>query len=1633
MDSENNPNININVGPDSGSKLEPSPQPEPNHAPNPKPNPALKSESDPASAPKPNSDSKPTTKKPSPFQRFKALFTKENPHYKRNRAILVAFTAAFIGIIIVVVAAILSTTNGNQALSILNVVPTEIDDGILGSNSHFVVETEHGSVEKVRSAIYLEPAIDYEIKEVNPGSTYEIIPASSLADNTVFNVDSISNEVVAYKWAFQTKKDLSVSKIYPANGANYVSENTVIEFSFSYPNVENVTEHFSISPQVSGKLEQLERSWRFTPDSPLTANTTYEITISAGLTYGEETMTQDFHSSFSTFERSVASSDTKNKGITLDGVSVFTESENPVVVFDYSDRDYFYNSETIAIEKIDNVDDYIKHLQGEQITGTIIGNFNFEKSERTEYSEKLAILNQTLPTGYYVFHFKSADDQNLYTADIEVNNLAAYAFESERDVVVWAAENNELRPGIKVNYKNQDYETGENGLLTITNVSNFSDELEYLKIGNSEQPLAIALKNFKNDLYPRGFIYTDRPLYTPNDTIKVWGYIPLQFFKDAPNRDNFSIVFDEIKQQVTVDSEGFFSTEIKLDNYKDTTDFITLNYNDASLAYRYIEIENYTLENYTYEFVSSKNYVNAGENINFAIRVSHVTGFPAINKDIVVTYEGHDYYGTTNGSGEASFSFPTTYSVASWDDASSYTTKYIDVKSGGAEYNKYSNGTTFFIFKNNLILRGANQADNNTVKFTAKALDLSEPVNTDYSYKNLPQTNFSGSATLRFYEDRHHRYISGYNYNEYTKENVPIYRTDTSTSVIGEVAVNFDNGEFTYNYPTNFKDPESDVYYTYRAAVATTDSTGRPAYSYSTVYYENYYLGESRNFYGYNAVWSWLGSNPTSSYLYDLYNFGIKDTAASSDSYRTTSYSIGDTLKLGLYDPSGANVENAGEVLAIAFQENIISTNIFSDNTFDLSFDQTLYPGVGVAGAYFVDGKFYRIAPNYFDYDESNSELTVNIETDKSSYAPGDTVRAKVVVTHPDGSRANGKVNLSVVNEAIFSATEDNTSILSSIYANKYFKSYSMSTYRDYSLFDGGGRGGGGGDGRSNFGDTIFFGSKNLSNGEAEFEFKLNDTITSFRLTALAVENGEIIDAGAGTTEIVSSLPLSISTVIPKKVKNVDDLVLNASSITSVGDSIDYTFTIEELGRTLTASAAPGQSVSANFGKLDLGTYTVTIAGQDSAGNNDKMTYTIDIVETAQEIAIKKTVAIGQESEITPTKNPIVVELYDQDTKNYLTYLNFLEENQTTRLDTIVAYYKSLEFKNKYYNENASVRVPSLDAYLTADGRLRPLDSAEGDYILTALTNFYMPDYFDLKASNYGLNLDDDTSTAIKKLLVLASFKEPVLLDLQAAAANEIDTDNEDRLLLGIAFAFIGDYNSAKSLYQDLRFTSVRKDLLAVLSSFIDKSDTVELINSTMDSNPTSDYLPFAMISFFENNEVDLSHKSTVNVTVNSETTQVEILPLEIVKQTYYSDNLTSLKFTSKSDDVFATYYYQGGISELSENYDADIVAHLENVSVGQTGALVLDISALTDRNGVLNIALPSSLKFSATFSGENGLFLMRNNNEYVKLSLSERYTDDTIRIPLYVAAPGNYELEPVIFTSKDGHHISNSVVFDIN
>ena len=75
-------------------------------------------------------------------------------------------------------------------------------------------------------------------------------------------------------------------------------------------------------------------------------------------------------------------------------------------------------------------------------------------------------------------------------------------------------------------------------------------------------------------------------------------------------------------------------------------------------------------------------------------------------------------------------------------------------------------------------------------------------------------------------------------------------------------------------------------------------------------------------------------------------------------------------------------------------------------------------------------------------------KVDVEITADKEKYYPGDEVTLTVKTTN-NGKPVKSFVNVSVVNEAVFQVTEDITSILEEVYANKSYPVYTYSTFKD--------------------------------------------------------------------------------------------------------------------------------------------------------------------------------------------------------------------------------------------------------------------------------------------------------------------------------------------------------------------------------------------------------------------------------------------------------------------------------------------------------------------------------------------------------------------------------------------------------
>lgn len=263
---------------------------------------------------------------------------------------------------------------------------------------------------------------------------------------------------------------------------------------------------------------------------------------------------------------------------------------------------------------------------------------------------------------------------------------------------------------------------------------------------------------------------------------------------------------------------------------------------------------------------------------------------------------------------------------------------------------------------------------------------------------------------------------------------------------------------------------------------------------------------------------------------------------------------------------------------------------------------------------------------------------------------------------------------------------------------------------------------------RTDFGDTACFETvETNSKGIATVEFTLPDNVTTYTVTAHSANKDLYV--GVNKLDIVSKLDFFIQSTEPRNVKVTDDLVLNATSIAEEKYNVEYEFTIKELSKTLKTKANTNSIATVNFGKLDYGTYHAVIRGKHE-NQEDAIEYEFNIVKSTQEVKDKKTVEINQETTIKPSKNPIVLEIYNKDMKQYIDYIEFIESTLAERLDTQIAYNQIQGIKEKYYNTQNSMNYIDLQEYGAGERAFKNLKSGKEDLLLTALICKYANEYY---------------------------------------------------------------------------------------------------------------------------------------------------------------------------------------------------------------------------------------------------------------------------------------------------------------
>ena len=182
------------------------------------------------------------------------------------------------------------------------------------------------------------------------------------------------------------------------------------------------------------------------------------------------------------------------------------------------------------------------------------------------------------------------------------------------------------------------------------------------------------------------------------------------------------------------------------------------------------------------------------------------------------------------------------------------------------------------------------------------------------------------------------------------------------------------------------------------------------------------------------------------------------------------------------------------------------------------------------------------MATTELNVSAETKQLHVDISTDRQVYAPGEEVTVNIDVKDSGDKPALAEVSLAMVDEAIFSLSNDLTpNIFAAFYGPR---DWSVATFSSMSptriILDGGGRGGGGGglesgsQPRTDFQDTAawFPTSQTDASGRATVTFTLPDNVTSWRLSAKAITLSHLV--GQSHTNIETKKDLLLRPILPR-------------------------------------------------------------------------------------------------------------------------------------------------------------------------------------------------------------------------------------------------------------------------------------------------------------------------------------------------------------------------------------------------------------------------------------------------------------------------------------------------------------------
>ncbi|MBK8431330.1 MAG: Ig-like domain-containing protein [Chloroflexi bacterium] len=406
------------------------------------------------------------------------------------------------------------------------------------------------------------------------------------------------------------------------------------------------------------------------------------------------------------------------------------------------------------------------------------------------------------------------------------------------------------------------------------------------------------------------------------------------------------------------------------------------------------------------------------------------------------------------------------------------------------------------------------------------------------------------------------------------------------TSEVEELPVaNFDEVELDGNgrASVTFTPPKSGIY---RAYVQATDGQGNTAVS---------------------TTYTWVSGGDyvpwrrTNDHGFDL----ITDA---------TTYKPGDTAQILIASPfqgtahALVTVERGHitqhEVIVLESNSTIYRLPITGDMAPNIFVSVMVMKGVDE----FSEAPDFKLGMTQFTVEREEQELNITITPDRTTLGPRDTVNYTVRVTNHAGQPVQAELSAALVDLALLSISEPNSiplidffystrwlSVRTALFLTKNMDSYNAELQEQIK-----GGGGGGGDGgimsiREDFKDTAHWVGQlqTDANGVATFSVELPDNLTTWRLDVRAITADTLV--GQATNDVQTTRPLLVSPQTPRFFVQGDAASVGTVVRNTTNQSMEVDVTMQATGAVVDELTAATQTVTVAANGSALVLWDITI------------------------------------------------------------------------------------------------------------------------------------------------------------------------------------------------------------------------------------------------------------------------------------------------------------------------------------------------------------------------------------------------------------------------------------------------------